>query len=409
MSEFERSEEDSVEHYSIDTTFLINRYLLLREIGYGAYSSVWMAYDVDSHSFCAIKINNPRDDDSMQLELDIGRMVQHMVVEKSFISTPRDNFTIKNGDHEHSCAVFPLYGGSILNVLNSHRYRSGIPFLLSLHFLSHLLTAFDHLHNTFKAIHTDIRPDNILVSDLPVEYLQFMEAYRTEMRRMLSDKKIDNRRIYESVNKVIVEKLKDAKISDSSRQGYTYALSSAAHCVLHDFGLVRNDDDTTETISVIDYRAPETILQLPNSRSCDVWSLGCTFYHMLTGKMLFDEDELEEESEYSRDMNMLYEIYSVSGYTPVALINASPVKNHFFVTNKRKTLLAKDFDCPMKRRPLRDLLEKNIAAKLSKRSLDFLSSLLEQLLHADPKVRRQLKYPHLVREIRNFLRSNKFQ
>jgi serine/threonine-protein kinase len=71
---------------------------------------------------------------------------------------------------------------------------------------------------------------------------------------------------------------------------------------LTDFGLARGLDDTDfkvtktgTTVGTVDYIAPE---QARNSRSADIrsdiYSLGCTLYHMLTGQPPFPEGDLTE-------------------------------------------------------------------------------------------------------------------
>src|SRR5262249_47766496 len=71
---------------------------------------------------------------------------------------------------------------------------------------------------------------------------------------------------------------------------------------LTDLGLAREVDDqefrvtrTGTTVGTVDYMAPE---QARNSRAADIrsdiYSLGCTFFHMLTGKPPFAEGGLTE-------------------------------------------------------------------------------------------------------------------
>ena len=48
---------------------LNNRYLILKKLGYGSFSSVWMAYDVNDNILVAIKIINPKDYKEGMLEI----------------------------------------------------------------------------------------------------------------------------------------------------------------------------------------------------------------------------------------------------------------------------------------------------------------------------------------------------
>lgn len=407
-SNFERSASAEEEHYDFESTLLINKYILIKEIGYGGYSSVWLAYSIHGRSFCAIKINHPDTEDSTELELGIGKLTTNFITSKSFISIPFDDFTINNKGLKHYCTVFPLYGGSMLNVIKSHPYTKGLPFMLALHFLKQVLTAMDIIHNKFNVIHTDIRPDNILISDLPREYLSYTARYLQEMRLYTEGKAITNYKIYESLNKKIVAKLNDSSITRSSVKSYSYSLTPASHCVLHDFGLVRDDDEDTDLISVADYRAPETYLRLPNGKGCDVWALGCTFFQMLTSKALFDEDRFEDDDIYSRDMHMLYEMFALAGYPPTNMIEQSPVKSTFFIQQRKKYTLIKDYENPMKRVSMEKLLEQHMPTKLSKRSMNLLLSIFNKLLHIDPKVRNKVNYKSIMNEIDAFLNSHKF-
>jgi mitogen-activated protein kinase 1/3 len=62
-----------------------------------------------------------------------------------------------------------------------------------------------------------------------------------------------------------------------------------------DFGLARNCDSEqpgenfTEYVVTRYYRAPEVMLSSQEyKKGVDIWSLGCTFYELITGKILFE-------------------------------------------------------------------------------------------------------------------------
>ena len=48
-----------------------NKYLIIFRIGFGAYSSVWLSYNIQDKNFYAIKIHNPEDFDEGDYELEL--------------------------------------------------------------------------------------------------------------------------------------------------------------------------------------------------------------------------------------------------------------------------------------------------------------------------------------------------
>ena len=83
-----------------------------------------------------------------------------------------------------------------------------------------------------------------------------------------------------------------------------------------------------KTIQTKYYRAPEIILGLEYTENCDIWALGCTVYELMTGKILFDPDDVKCDERRA----LLILMYSKLGPIPSDLIDASPLK-HVFYTN----------------------------------------------------------------------------
>lgn len=381
---------------------LIGRYMMLREIGDGTFSSVWMGFDLQSSDFCALKICSVEEEDTLQLEVDIGLLLANKAVERTYTSLPIDSFSFEQDDEQYFCGVFKLYGGSLRDVFECPKYVRGLPLMVALRFLAQQLHALDVVHREFKVLHTDIRPDNILVSDMPAEYVRYMESYRQKMRAALQGRSPQNTKVYESLNKMIVERL-DTNISRMS-QGYRYELGDRSFCVLHDFGLARDDESGYfRLIANKDYRAPENIMGCEVSRGCDVWSLGCVFFQMLTGKHIFVEKNLDEGPKEER---MLQLMFAVVGYPPDSVIASCPRRDEFFVQKRRKYVLSVDQPLPAERVPLRKLLEQHVPQRLSKRSMDLVTGLLQKLMHSDPSVRDRFNYRSAINEINAFLKSH---
>ena len=66
---------------------------------------------------------------------------------------------------------------------------------------------------------------------------------------------------------------------------------------LADFGLARMigpSEKSTEPFGTLGYVAPEVLKKEPYSYSCDLWSLGCVTYALLSGTLPFDHDSQSE-------------------------------------------------------------------------------------------------------------------
>lgn len=64
-----------------------------------------------------------------------------------------------------------------------------------------------------------------------------------------------------------------------------------------DFGLskiIGPNETATEPFGTLGYVAPEVLKKQPYTFSCDVWSLGCILYALLSGSLPFDHNEQKE-------------------------------------------------------------------------------------------------------------------
>ena len=82
---------------------------------------------------------------------------------------------------------------------------------------------------------------------------------------------------------------------------------------LADLGTCIAIDKKSHSIQTRYYRAPEIILMLPYDEKCDVWSLGCVLYELLTREILFYP---EQTKLLSLDRCHLFEINMLLGNIP---------------------------------------------------------------------------------------------
>ena len=61
-----------------------------------------------------------------------------------------------------------------------------------------------------------------------------------------------------------------------------------------DFGLAKMigpNESANEPFGTLGYVAPEVLQKKPYTFSCDVWSLGCILYALLSGSLPFDHND----------------------------------------------------------------------------------------------------------------------
>ncbi|KAL1228790.1 SRSF protein kinase [Trichinella spiralis] len=139
---------------------LNGHYYVIRKIGWGHFSTVWLGWDVNSKQFVALKIVKSAEHyaETAQDEIKLLNSVRNSDPDdpkRDRVINMLDHFTIL-GDHGiHVCMVFEVLGHNLLRMIIQTNYR-GIP-------IPQILEGVEYLHNKCKIIHTDIKPENVLV------------------------------------------------------------------------------------------------------------------------------------------------------------------------------------------------------------------------------------------------------
>jgi serine/threonine-protein kinase SRPK3 len=393
-------------------SILNNKYALIDKIGYGSYSSVWLAYSINDNKYYAIKIQNAEDYDEGVLELRILRKIKELNNEKmihmieGFEVIKRENVKkkIKKGKKTYIkkvtevrkfiCMVLPLMAGSVYSLIKEGKYKNGLDDNLMINCIGTLLSSVYELHNKLKVCHTDLKPENMLISGMSVKVSELIDDYSKINLKDLYDSKLslelnkknwnpessnykkkvrklktkilkechnsilDNmiilsedldsecNSIYESDESSDSEsKISDDKISESESESESSSIKrdnnfsviddkylDNCKVVLTDFGSnLKIKDLEDDEIQTRYYRAPEVILKLNYTEKIDIWSIGCILYEIYTGTILFDPDK---DKDFSRDFHHLFLIEEICGDIPVDLIKKCPRKKDFFKKSK---------------------------------------------------------------------------
>ncbi|KRZ92247.1 SRSF protein kinase 1 [Trichinella sp. T8] len=146
---------------------LNGHYYVIRKIGWGHFSTVWLGWDVNSKQFVALKIVKSAEHyaETAQDEIKLLNSVRNSDPDDSKrdrVINMLDHFTIL-GDHGiHVCMVFEVLGHNLLRMIIQTNYR-GIPIPQVKRIMKQILEGVEYLHNKCKIIHTDIKPENVLV------------------------------------------------------------------------------------------------------------------------------------------------------------------------------------------------------------------------------------------------------
>lgn len=221
-----------------DLGYQVGKYRVVARLGAGGMGAVYKALDQESGRLVALKILTPEAAlkqnalNRFRREAELGQRLKH------------DNIVLlyEFGEHAGSCylAMELVEGIDLGRYLEKHGRLGPGPARL---ILTQMALALDHAFQC-GVIHRDIKPGNILLTSANNRFL--------------------------------------AKLAD--------------------FGLARLEGDDQfqitrdgHTVGTVDYLPPE---QARNSRAADIrsdlYSLGCTLYHMLTGHPPFNEGTLTE-------------------------------------------------------------------------------------------------------------------
>ena len=136
-------------------------------MGWGHFSTVWLCWDLQEKRYVAIKIVKSAEHfaETAKDEIKILKSVRD-----SQPNNPRrqktvqllDDFKITGVNGTHICMVFEVLGDNLLKLIRKSNYR-GIPIENVKTITRQVLEGLDYLHTCCKIIHTDIKPENVLL------------------------------------------------------------------------------------------------------------------------------------------------------------------------------------------------------------------------------------------------------
>ncbi|EFE37876.1 hypothetical protein TRV_07467 [Trichophyton verrucosum HKI 0517] len=319
------------------------RFRVIAKLGYGGYSTVWLARDNRTKEYKTLKVTVQTDNvlrASIPPVLNEVNMLKHLksaAVETKEINHPGVDFIrfaeeileidspVTGG--RHYCIVTKPQGNSVRALQDE--FPGGIlPRLLVKSIVHRLFFGLNWLHAGARVVHTviqilttiDILPQNILM-DIGDDFTSLREVEEEESQ---------------NPSVPITTKDENGTVSGIVYKSRPTRLEFTGIPILTDFGQMRHviDDGGEDQGEFRDwwmpdlYRAPEILLQLPWSFAVDMWSVGIMILELIEGRNLFDPID-HEHRQYVYPLAMAQYI-GYLGPPPPLLMSKSPVLSQYF-------------------------------------------------------------------------------
>ncbi|NWS68663.1 SRPK kinase, partial [Crotophaga sulcirostris] len=272
------------------------RYQALHKLGCGAFATVWLCQDTRRKKHVAVKILKSREGfaEAAQDEVALLRCVSSMKKKDRAgenIVCLLDDFRMigENGFH---ILLLGALGPSLRCLMNNYTAQ-GLPLPFVKKSLQQVLAGLHFLHKRCRIIHTDIKPENILLYGRDKRLQRLLPdalncSQKADLRPTAPGGDLGNR--LEESDLMSIE----VKIADLGSACWTYKPFS-------------------KEIQTQPYRALEVLLGLDYGTPADIWSTACLAFEMATGERLFDP---QPGKYFSRDDDHVARIIELLGRIP---------------------------------------------------------------------------------------------
>ncbi|KAI8380633.1 kinase-like domain-containing protein [Choanephora cucurbitarum] len=340
------------------------QYVVIRKLGWGHFSTVWLIRDQTTGNHFAMKVVKSAKHYT-ETALDEIKLLERVAeadptcIGAQYVTAVVDHFMVEGPHGTHVCMTFEVLGENLLSLIKRYKSR-GIPIQLVKQISKQMLLGLDYLHRQCGIIHTDLKPENVLMYlENAEELLRRHAADQLEQEELEQQK--DNHtshsrgrspvRKYRQVKMVPSQPLSsenDTMTEDErgrhhgsrkrSRSRRRAGPSTDEHkdikIKIADLGnACWVDRHFTEDIQTRQYRSPEVILGAKWDAGADIWSLACMIFELLTGNYLFDP---QKGSRFNRDDDHLAQIIELMG--PMSKSIALSGKNSYEFFNRKGEL-----------------------------------------------------------------------
>ena len=207
----------------------------MQKLGYGHFSTAWLALDTKYGNYVAIKIQKAAQQyidaayDEVEILQELGKhnfdkewieslkeyykddkekLADIETTENSKVVQLLNSFIYHGQNGRHFCMVFEIVGVTLLELIKRYNYK-GIPLPYIRIITKQILIGLDFLHRMCHIIHTDLKPENVLVCLTKDELKEIQATGHLNIQK--SDKKKKNKNNISTAN--TSTNLNDSKIN----------------------------------------------------------------------------------------------------------------------------------------------------------------------------------------------------
>jgi serine/threonine-protein kinase SRPK3 len=180
----------------VGETYNDGKYVVVRKLGWGHFSTVWLSRDTASGKHVALKVVRSASHYT-ETAIDEIKLLNKVVSAnpnhpgRRYVVSLLDSFEHKGPNGTHVCMVFEVLGENLLGLIKRWNHR-GIPMPLVKQITKQVLLGLDYLHRECGIIHTDLKPENVLIEIGDVE--QIVKAFVKDEKETKEDNRNGRRR-----------------------------------------------------------------------------------------------------------------------------------------------------------------------------------------------------------------------
>ena len=160
---------------AVGETYKNGRYIVVRKLGWGHFSTVWLSKDTVTDCHVALKVVRSAAHYT-ETAIDEIKLLSKIVQAKpshpgrKHVVSLLDSFEHRGPNGVHVCMVFEVLGENLLGLIKRWNHR-GIPMPLVKQITKQVLLGLDYMHRECGVIHTDLKPENVLIEIGDVEHI----------------------------------------------------------------------------------------------------------------------------------------------------------------------------------------------------------------------------------------------